>query len=86
MADDWEPCPRCGSNKTQTLGKSLWVTIALLFVGATLFVGIIIWPALILAPVFLLISLIILVLPIPKVNTCRYCKFNWKVKKAEKAS
>jgi len=79
---NWEPCPRCGSNKVKTLGK-LWFLLIFLGSGSCLlWVGIIFWPILILAILLILISPLGFFLP--KVNQCQDCKYSWKINKDKK--
>ena len=79
---NWEPCPRCGSNRVQPRG-----TLFLALVGVGL-IGISLW-LLIIPPVgiagILLGILFIIVAPLSKgMVQCQDCNFNWKYPYKEK--
>jgi len=74
--DNWEPCPRCGSNRVQPRG-----TLFLALVGVGL-IGISIW-LLIIPPVgiagILLGILFIIAAPLSKGTVqCQDCNYSWK--------
>lgn len=76
--DNWEPCPRCGSNRVIVIPK--WGLFAFFLISGLLFTfaGILIW---IIFPVGLgLLFISIITLFIPKNNTCRDCNNVWKQK------
>lgn len=76
MSKDWEPCPRCGSNKVTTLGKG---AMFLIFIGSG---GCLIWTGIIFPPMFFIAGALIIASPIgfvlPKMNQCKDCNKSWK--------
>jgi len=75
MSKYWEPCPRCGSKKVQTIGK-LYLFLILIGTGSCLF-----WVGFLFPPIWIVSGLLVLVSPIAffqkKVNQCQECNYAW---------
>ncbi len=73
---NWEPCPRCGSNRVQARGTAFLVILGFCLIGISIWL-------LIIPPVgiagMLFGILLIIVAPLAKGNLqCQDCNFNWK--------
>jgi len=77
---NWEPCPRCGSNRTTTLGR--WLPGCLIIGGGgllSLVIGIFFWPVLLLSPLIIIGGIVGGILNRPRMF-CRDCNHSWDLK------
>lgn len=81
MSEQWEPCPRCNSNRVQTFGK--WAAF-LIFLGSG---SCLIWVGILFPPIWIVAGLLVLGSPLgfffPKMNYCKDCSKSWKAGHAE---
>lgn len=77
-----EQCPRCGSFKTQKLSKIATFFVLLGTGSCLLWVGFIFWPLWIFSGLFIIASPLGFL--VPKMTTCKECKYSWKTGEAEK--
>lgn len=84
MSKNWEPCPRCGSNKVKSVGKIAYFLALFGSGGCLIWVGFLFWPILIIAILLLIASPFTFLLP--KVNQCEDCKHSWKVNKQKEVT
>ncbi len=84
MADNWSPCPRCGSNRVQKISK--WAVAFAFFFGGSLFIWLgfllpILWLG---VPIGFILGIVSL---FGKTSwQCRDCKHSWPVKKQTSVS
>ena len=74
--NNWEPCPRCGSNRVQARGTAFLMIVGFCLIGISIWLLIIppVGIAGILFGIFMIISA-----PLSKGNLqCQDCNFNWK--------
>jgi len=79
MSDNWSPCPRCGSNRVQSVSK--WAAVIALFssAGCLIWVGILFPPLWIAVPILLIFSVLAMVGK--DTWQCQDCKHTWIKKK-----
>ena len=81
---DWVPCTKCGSAKTQKIGKGLMGFASLMMSGCLIWIPVIGW---VMAPIFLVSAVILWILaliPSGKVTfRCESCKQWFTIPKSE---
>lgn len=84
----WEPCPRCGSNRTQSRGGCFMAIMGLGIMSIGLWVMLIPVLGWIAGPLLLLIGLVILIAsPLAKNDLqCQDCLYSWKYPHQKNAS
>ena len=74
--EKWEPCPRCGSNRTEARGIGFYLFFGFCLIGVSIWLLII--PPLGIAGIVVGLA-IMLVAPLMKNNfQCKDCNHNWK--------
>lgn len=79
--DNWEECPRCGSNRVTTMGKGIMFMLMMFLSSGTLVIGIIFPPLWLATIAFFLIGFTLLFIPNVKMNVCKDCNKSWKPNK-----
>jgi hypothetical protein len=81
---NWEPCPRCGSNRVQSMGGCFFAVLGFCLIGISIWLLII--PPIgivgILAGIFLMFVAPFMV----KMLQCKDCKKSWRANKKDKSS
>ena len=78
--DNWEPCPRCGSNKVESKGLAFFLMLGVGFIGISIFL--LIFPPVGITGIITGLAFIV-ISPFTKgILQCKYCKKSWKIKKA----